>query len=315
MSVGELITWRIIAQDKLLDILKTDVVLIRGSQADVRDEHIRMQMPVNSKVITLYYDPDAIKLSISFEGVENPPTVKDDEPVASAAELAKFLNEGGRTVIVDITGLSTEALFLILQSFQEVSFDNVIVTYVQPLEYNVERNEVLLPEYLLSQEHSPITPIPGFMRLSSDLKPLLVVFLGFEGGRFQELREHLLADGNVEITPILPLPSYSAGWHMRGLYLNLDTLKDSEKLQEIKRVTAWDPFHALNVLEKLYRNCSEEYQISVAPLGTKPHVLATALFAIKHEDVRIMYDHPKASLHRSLGIGEVRGYLLRGIFN
>lgn len=314
MNMGELITWRILAQDKLFDILKTDVVLVKGIQADERDEYIRTKMPVDSKVIKLNYDPDAIKLSISFEGFEDPPVIEYDDPVTSAGELANFLNEGGRTVIVDITGLSTEALFLILQSFQEILFDNIVVTYVQPLEYKVERNEVLFPKYLLSQEHSPITPIPGFMRLPSDLKPLLVVFLGFEGGRFQELREYLLADGNVEITPILPLPSYSAGWHMRGLYLNLDTLKDSEKLQEIKRVTAWDPFHALKVLEKLYRNRSQEYQISVAPLGTKPHVLASALFAIKHEDVRIMYDHPKESLHRSVGIGEVRGYILRGIF-
>jgi hypothetical protein len=216
-------------------------------------------------------------------------------------------------VLIDITGLSTEALFLVLSSFKEIGYDNLIASYVQPLSYRSERNEILMPNYLLSAECTPISAIPGFVRLSNDLQGLVIVFLGFEGGRFKELREYLMTDGPTEISPVLPLPSYSAGWHMLGLYCNLETLKEFERIHELKRITAWDPFYALNMLEKSYTQFSTSNQIIVAPMGTKPHTLASALFALRHDDVRIMYDHPRTLQHRSIGVGEVRGYILNGL--
>lgn len=295
-------------------ILMEDIVLIRGSNTDERDEIISNSLTESSQIAQLAYDIEQTKLTISllnFPDVIEAPNHED--PVTASEELACILVKYEMPIVVDITSMSTEMLFLVLRAFKEIQFDNIIAVYVQPIEYSLERNPALIPDYLLSSEHSPICSIPGFMRLSEDVPPMVIVFLGFEGGRFQELREHLLTDGHTEIRPVLPIPSYFAGWHMNSLYQNLDTLKDSERIRELRRVTAWDPFHALNVLEDLYNRSSDQYHVVVAPLGTKPHTLASALFVLKHDDVSIMYDHPKVRNQRSKGVGEIRGYILKGL--
>ena len=314
MGIENIVTWRMLSQEHIERILSEDIILIRGSNSDERDEHIKNQITTESQLVVLHYDLDLTKLSITLErfplDTEDP---NDNDPVACSEMLACILVDNGKPIIIDITSLSTESLFLILGAFKAVQYDDIIAVYTQPLEYSLERNPALMPNFLLSSEHSPICSIPGFMRIPNELQPMVVVFLGFEGGRFQELREHLLTDGHTEIRPIMPLPSYFAGWHMWGIYQNLETLKESERIRELRRVTAWDPFHALNVLEELYTNFSGHFQIVVAPLGTKPHTLASALFVLKHDDVNIMYDHPKINKQRSKGIGEVRAYMLKGL--
>lgn len=314
MGLNRLVTWRILNEEQLDSIIVNKSILIRGSHSDDRDEFVQRKMSSNQDIIVLSYDTENVKVIISFSqfgtGMSQPSI---EDPVLMCDKVSEIIHSLSCIVILDITSLASELVFMLLKSFKECSIDNVYAVYVQPLEYIVERDAVLIPNYILSDARSSISSIPGFLVLPNDLQSLLIVFLGFEGGRFHELREHIQTDGNTEICPILPLPSYSAGWHMRTLYSNLSTLKESEVIQEIKRVTSWDPFHAFNMLEQIYNDSSESYQINVAPLGTKPHTLAAALFAIKHDDVRVMYDHPKVSVHRSIGVGPVRGYNLKGL--
>lgn len=314
MRLSSLVTWRILNEEQLNSILVNKGILIRGSHSDERDEFFQRKMSSDHDIMVLSYDTENVKVIIpssQFAKEMSLPSIED--PVLMCNRISEIIYNLHCTVILDITSLASELVFMLLKSFKECSIDNVYAVYVQPLEYIVERDAVLIPNYMLSDARSSISSIPGFLVLPNELQSLLVVFLGFEGGRFHELREHIQTDGNTEIRPILPLPSYSAGWHMRTLYSNLSTLKESEVIQEIKRITSWDPFHAFNTLEQIYNDSSESYQINVAPLGTKPHTLAAALFAIKHDDVRVMYDHPKVSVHRSIGIGQVRAYNLKGL--
>jgi len=314
VDIAQIITWRILSEERINQILASDIILIKGSNSDDRDEVIKDRLNAKAPSVQIKYDLDQTQLEVSLIGFSKDTLdPQDDDPVNCSAMLATLLAGYGKCIVLDITSMSTESLFMILRAFKEIEFDEIIAVYVQPLEYRLERNPALIPDFVLSSEHSPICSIPGFMRISNDLKFMVIVFLGFEGGRFQELREHLLTDGHTEIRPIMPLPSYFAGWHMNGLYQNLDTLKEAERIRELRRVTAWDPFHALNVLESLYISSSKQYQVVVAPLGTKPHTLAAALFVLRHDDVNIMYDHPKVSKQRSMGVGEVRGYILKGL--
>jgi hypothetical protein len=42
----------------------------------------------------------------------------------------------------------------------------------------------------------------------------------------------------------------------------------------------------------------------IAPIGTKPHGIGAALFAATHEDVGILYDHPRRREGRSSKVGK-----------
>ncbi|NQX63548.1 hypothetical protein [Paenibacillus qinlingensis] len=314
MDIENLISWRILSENDLDKSLESPTVLIKGYHTDERDSYFRSKMPTATKIVVLTYDHSLAKLSIQLENFSEEINFSDDDPIVNAEDLVQKLIQYEHNIVIDITCMANEAMFILLKAFYDFSYDRLIVTYVQPIEYSKKRDATLMPNFQLSEGITSITSIPGFLRLSNDMQSSVLVFLGFEGGRFKELCEHLLTEGPVEISPIIPLPSFSAGWHMLGLYFNLDTLKSTEVFSKLRRVTAWDPFYALEVLESSYREHSENYQVIVAPLGTKPHTLACALFAIKHEDVLIMYDHPKVSSHRTSGIGVRRVYSLEGLF-
>lgn len=312
MKIEELITWRLVDETVIPQIQGNQAVLIKGNLRDERDLFICEKYSY-SKVVTFTYESDVGFLLAELEGF-NIELSDTSDSVEYTHQVVKELANISSIIVLDITSLATEVIFLLLRACKEIQFDNIIAVYVQPEEYKSKRDEILVPDFILSEARSSISPIPGFMVLPKDLPSILLAFLGFEGGRFQELCEHVLTDGDTEITPVLPLPSYVAGWHIQGLYSNLSTLKDINKLNNLKRITAWDPFTALNLLEGYYDRYSKDYQITVAPLGTKPHILATALFAVRHDDVIIMYDNPKVPLHRSNGVGLVRGYYLKGLF-
>ncbi|MNM68686.1 hypothetical protein D3C81_802500 [compost metagenome] len=241
----------------------------------------------------------------------------ENDPVTQAELLVEHVITLNKPIIIDMTSMSTEVLFILIKAFHHHNFDDIIIIYVQPQEYKKNnQSNGIMPDFLLSEDYAPVSAIPGFLRLPDEEKePRLIVFMGFEGGRFKELCEHLLTEGTIEIVPILPMPSFKAGWHMLGIYLNLDTLKSNDIIRHLKRVTAWDPFFALAVLEEQYKNNSDSNQLIVAPIGTKPHTLASVLFAVRHESVRIMYDHPIVHGTRTEGIGAKRGYYLKGVFS
>lgn len=312
MKLENLISWRLVDEIAIPKIQGDQPVLIKGNLRDERDLYICEKYSY-SKVVTFTYDSDVGLLLAELEGF-NIELCDTGDPVEYTTKVVQELANFSSTIVLDITGLATEVIFMLIRACKEIQFDNIMAVYVQPEEYKSKRDDILVPDFLLSEARSSISPIPGFMVLPKDLPSILLAFLGFEGGRFQELCEHVLTEGDTEITPVLPLPSYVAGWHIQGLYSNLSTLKDLNKLNSLKRITAWDPFMALNLLEGYYVRYAEDYQITVAPLGTKPHILATALFAVRHDDVIVMYDNPKVPLHRSNGVGIVRGYNLKGLF-
>ncbi len=316
MKANKLISWRVMEEEAILPLL-TNSVLIKGSHTDERDSYFSSKMSSQNPIFTIEYDISSTCLSVQGKNDSGMPSINDPEPINNAEILVDYLLETyDKNIIIDITGMDAEVLFILLKTFKNLSYSNIYAVYVQPLKYVSSRNDSnLMSIFNLSEEHSSVSSIPGFLHLY-DNRPnrLTAIFLGFEGGRFQELYEHISVGENNRMYPIIPLPSFVAGWHMHVLYQNIYTLQEKGWVRELHRVTAWDPFHALYVLEKIYRDYSDEYQIFIAPFGTTPHILGCALFAILHEDINIMYDHPKVSKKRSEGIGNIRGYNLKNLF-
>jgi hypothetical protein len=314
MDLVDLINWRLLSDEVIKNVFKNSLILIKGNQLDERDTFVSKQQLLTPQEVLVTYEPKTLKIKIEFIGFDDAPELNFEDPVQNTRALVDYLIKWNLPIGIDITSLTTASIFMLLRAFSENQFDNIFAFYVQPLDYIVERNVSVLPKYLFSEVLQPISSIPGFIKFpNEDMQSKLIVFLGFEGGRFHELCEHFLSEGFCEITPIIPMPSYSAGWHLKGLFSNLDTLETNEGFSRLKRITAWDPFHALAILEKQYNEYSDTHELIVAPLGTKPHILATALFIINHSDVRIMYDYPSTNTQSSYGIGKLRGYSLKGL--
>ncbi|MNP82280.1 hypothetical protein D3C76_1808700 [compost metagenome] len=55
----------------------------------------------------------------------------------------------------------------------------------------------------------------------------------------------------------------------------------------------------------LYKTRDYSSSFEVAPLGTKPAAIASALFAAEHRGVSVRYDYPRRSQGRSSGVGKV----------
>jgi hypothetical protein len=60
----------------------------------------------------------------------------------------------------------------------------------------------------------------------------------------------------------------------------------------------------LELLEEMYPGKGDS-PFFVAPIGTKPHAIAAALFAGWHDDVGLLYDHPKPRSGRSTRLGKI----------
>lgn len=69
---------------------------------------------------------------------------------------------------------------------------------------------------------------------------------------------------------------------------------------------------SIDMLQGLLRNLhiTPDERAVLAPLGTRPHSMACALFACKHPHTRIIYDYAVECQRRAIGIAEIKVYHL-----
>lgn len=307
-DICKITSYRLI-ENCAIDSLLEDCIFIKGDHSDERDQHFESKLASSCYKVIAKYDTAKTELTFELYNFHDITFENDTEPVNNAHTLVNIIEDLKKTVVIDITGLSVEALFIILNNLKHTEL-HVYATYTEPHKYIVN-NEAIVPRFELSESRYGYRDIPGFIRDLSSSEKQYVAFLGFEGGRFDELREQINDD--KDIITMLPFPSYYSGWHMHVIYQNARTTKSADWIHSMKRITSWDPFMALSELEIIYHAYSGKKQIAVAPQGTKPHILATALFAIKNDDVEVMYDHPKVTTRRSEGIGNCFAYYLTGL--
>lgn len=100
---------------------------------------------------------------------------------------------------------------------------------------------------------------------------------------------------------LLTIPGNKVVWLLGVPHLE----EDSWRLEAMKKVNAisqdvpqyevstFDYKDTLRVLESLYTEMSENYKITLSPLGSKMQALGTALFCYMHPDVRVIFSTPK----------------------
>jgi hypothetical protein len=161
--------------------------------------------------------------------------------------------------------------------------------YTEPRSYgkNGEDNQ-----FVFTQGLDRIEPIPGFTGSSKKSKDALIVILGFEGNKANEVFEEV----NPDITyAINGFPSFQSGWHQISFENNIRFLKDSQAYKNFVFSPSIDPFETkkqlIQTVNKINAD-SSDYNIVISPLGTKMQALGVLLFAINNREIKVVYPFP-----------------------
>lgn len=215
-----------------------------------------------------------------------------------------------RDVVIDISGLPLRVWAPLVRTAIK-HCDRLRVVYAEPQEYKAHKSPT--PEMLfdLSERFLAISPVPGFAKLTGparDVNSLLVVLLGFEGGRAGHIASNF--DPEPPVVPVVGAPGMMLEYPTQSLVCNRLFLGEAEN-PVIHTADAVCPFQALRLLRALAEEHEQPYMY-VSPLGTKPHALGAVLFANERwEMTELVYDHPVPREASTAGVGAIYEYSVK----
>ena len=207
--------------------------------------------------------------------------------------------DANNNVMIDSTTLGLAEIYYLIKQFINLNFLEFKIIYIEPLTYNKDESDEF---YKLS--HYPIgyKPIPGAVGdLHNDELELGVFFVGFDSSRMEiALEEFQMIQGKL-IKTIFTTPAFNSGLEMESIVPHLNILIDNPKF-EINFCSALDPTSSFEMLNFYKKSLDDGKKMFIAPLGTKPTTIATALFANLNSDVSLLYDHPINLENRTSGV-------------
>lgn len=216
--------------------------------------------------------------------------------------LLRDLNVGSKNVLIDLSSLDHVSIMtLTKQLLTQITPRSLFATYIRPVGYSHQKGTV---GYGLSDKIQAIAAVPGFARRERD-QQTLCAFLGFEGIRLKGVLETVQ---NVEkLFPVVAFPSGSPQWYNVTIWNNMDMLQNEAKDLAINKCFSEGVFEAVNLLRKIV---PQEDNVVLAPLGTRAHSMACAIYACEHQSCRIVYDFVVESEERAIGISHIKVYHL-----
>jgi hypothetical protein len=248
----------------------------------------------SSHQVSLEYNANTFQISV--DGVSH--NAESLETVLSAYTCS--------TILLESTSLGFVELFLALRAFVCLGNRSLSILYVEPKDYFSPRRGNILSkrEFELSKEVAGFRAIPQATRLLSDQTTQhIVFFLGYEERRLDVALEDYQMIDPRHCSVVFGVPAFQAGWEMNSFANNVRVIKD-KKLNSggIHYCGAENPGSALRILEQIKDSLDPAEPMFIAPIGTKPHGVAAALFASTNYDCGILYDHPARTSQRSFEV-------------
>lgn len=225
---------------------------------------------------------------------------------ARSNELIEQMN-GKQRVLLEATSLGLVEILLLLRAAKDASLTSIDCLYVEPLDY---KRDVFIEspwqrEFSLSESRR-FEGVRGFTTNFSETLPesetRFVAFLGYEAARLAQACEQVHAIVGWNKYAVFGVPGYSPGWEMNAMANNVGVL-DRHQFESVRYCPASGISGALKLLDEIHaEGRSGNVHTVIAPLGTKPHGIAAALFLIKNANYQtssLMYDHPTRSAGRS----------------
>jgi hypothetical protein len=272
-------------------VLKSNLALV-GDVLDERGKAATDFARDNTRLVpvSLKYDPDDLQL------------VVDDLTIGTDSLDGFFVAHKNHSVLLESTTLGFVELFLCCRVLCRLGVERVTMLYVEPNQYRRPRRSQLLHkrQFELSSLQPGYRGIPGATFMLDDNRPQEVLFfLGYEDHRLDRaIQDFPITRWSV----VFGVPAYQAGWEMDAFANNINVLRQQSNSPQVHFCGAENPLAAYDLLVETHRLCvNAQSGLFVAPIGTKPHGIAAALFVAEHEGVGLLYDHPRRTPQRTAG--------------
>jgi len=302
----------------LLTPLKDIDLFFVGNSNEIRAQKVCsvLNSYYTGPIYSLNYDIEYEKYSI--EQSYNKFTYRKENLTNEGKDLMQhFKNDldkiglENKNILIDITSIKHPILFYFLTLLKrDYNPKSLIITYTEPEEYIQQKVENVTKKFDLTEKFCSVKPLPGFLRVNDHNKErLLVALMGFEGNRFSKAFEDV-NPATRKTYAVVGFPSFQPGWQYYVYSENQYALEQSRAYALIKRSTANEPFGVYNILNDIKTN-NPEHEVTIAPIGTKPHSLGACMFAIDNLDVQLYYDFPSfGDKKRTIGVGNTFLYNL-----
>lgn len=210
---------------------------------------------------------------------ENP--VDGIEQIAAILKQCKLDTEDGPFVTVDISSF-TKIYLLELLHYLSVELE-------LPMPRLLHTTQKYLPTKL-TRGIEQITTIPHYYGTPSmEKETLLVLFLGFEPERALSIWKQFNPARTIALITNPPRQG-SPDYLKYARQNNTDLL--SRPGVELRDVPADNPYGVRDVLEAVYGETSDTYNMVIGPFGTKPQVVGIHLFCRDHRKAQVIYSFP-----------------------
>lgn len=260
--------------------------------------------------LTLDLGPTHHKVLVSYN-VRNMTISLDGETIdADLCEMALATYLDGRDIVLEATTLGFAELFCLTRALIASGKHTFQITYAEPAKYNKPAGGG--ESYALSEIITGYVPIPhAVVDLSSEDVEAGVFFLGYEQERMARALEEYQMISSKLVKVVFGVPAFRAGWELNAIVPHLQLLSEQNGF-EIAYCSANDPGSAFECLERTLKSLSNGARMFIAPIGTKPCGVATAVFASLYPaESGILYDHPKKKDKRSFGVHIWHKYVVR----
>ncbi|OAS88629.1 hypothetical protein A6I77_02635 [Achromobacter xylosoxidans] len=237
--------------------------------------------------------------------VEQPHRLRVGDNLLAPTELAKLVGQT-RSLVLETTTLGTVEVLQFLRAARTANLTRVDCLYVEPKDY--EKDTFLESswsrDFSLSDSHR-VAGVPPFLPMQAQLADRnvrLVAMLGYESSRLAGVFEQEPDMVAWRKFAVIGVPGYSPGWEQNALANNVDTL-DAYRFHPVRYCSASSVSGAYDLLTQIHSEGHDENpHTTVAPLGTKPHGIAAAMFLVDHssyQQASLLYDHPIRTKGRS----------------
>lgn len=277
--------------------LESNTICFHGASVDDRG---------NSALSLININPEN-KIGISYDFDEMLLSVDEHTDIADKVnELISPYVTGDIPIILEATTLGFPELFLCIKALIDLEIKKFSIVYIEPSEYN--RTNPSADSFALSELNAGYKPIPNaIVDLAGEDVEAGVFFLGYEQNRLERAFEEYQMITNKELKLIFGIPAFKPGWELNSIVPHLPFIKD----YHVSYCAANDPSSALECLEATLESINADNKMFIAPIGTKPCGIASALFAsLNPHRVGLLYDHRKKKEKRSKGVSTCHRYVV-----
>lgn len=218
------------------------------------------------------------------------------------SQLLQCFGVEQKNILLDLSSLDhVLIMFLTKQLIERVIPKSLFAAYIRPREYRQQSGNI---GFSLCEQVLAVNSVPGFAKRES-ARQTLCAFLGFEGIRLKSILEYV---HNIEkFIPVVAFPSGTPQWYNVTMWNSMDVLQSENQDFAIRKCFSESIFEAVNLLQN---NIHPEDRVVLAPLGTRPHSMACAIFACQHQYSRIISDYAIENQQRTKGVTDITVYHL-----